>query len=124
MIDSTIIRAQQHSSEEKGAPQEQAIGRSRGGLSTKIHATVDALENSTGFHLTPGQAHDLEGADVLFNDTAAGPVLADKAYDAQARMIEPLLKTGKIVGIPLRAARCASGCARLRQAHVPGSPPS
>jgi len=36
----------------RGAPQ--AIGRSRGGLSTKIHATVDALGNPTGFHLTPG----------------------------------------------------------------------
>lgn len=43
----------------------QAIGRSRGGLSTKIHATVDALGNPTGFHLAPGQAHDLEGADAL-----------------------------------------------------------
>ena len=42
----------------------QAIGRSRGGLSTKIHTTVDALGNPTGFHLTPGQAHDLDGADV------------------------------------------------------------
>lgn len=31
----------------------------------KIHATVDALGNPTGFHLTPGQAHDLEGADTL-----------------------------------------------------------
>ncbi|MBO1351785.1 MAG: hypothetical protein EBE86_032440 [Hormoscilla sp. GUM202] len=43
----------------------QAIGRSKGGLSTKIHATGDALGNPTGFHLTPGQAHDLQGADVL-----------------------------------------------------------
>ncbi len=32
----------------------QAIGRSRGGLSTKIHATVDALGNPTGFMLMPG----------------------------------------------------------------------
>ena len=83
MVDSTTVRAHQHSSGAKGgAPQEQAIGRSRGGLSTKIHATVDALGNPTGFHLTPGQAHDLEGADVLLKDTEAAAVLADKAYDA------------------------------------------
>jgi xylitol oxidase len=42
-----------------------AIGRSKGGLSTKIHAAVDALGNPLGFHLTAGQACDLEGADVL-----------------------------------------------------------
>ena len=32
---------------------------------TKIHATCDALGNPTGFHLSPGQARDLQGADVL-----------------------------------------------------------
>lgn len=40
-------------------------------MTTKIHATVDALGNPTGFHLTPGQAHDLEGADVLLKDNGA-----------------------------------------------------
>jgi transposase len=39
IIDRTIIRAHQHSSRTKGI-QEQAIGRSRGGLSTKIHIAV------------------------------------------------------------------------------------
>ena len=41
-----------------GGLDKQAIGRSRGGLSTKIHTTVDALGNPTGFYLTPGQSHD------------------------------------------------------------------
>jgi len=74
-------------------------------LSTKIHATVDALGNPTGFHLTPGQAHDLQGADVLLQETPAQAVLADKAYDAQERVIEPLLKAGKTIVIPPRATR-------------------
>ena len=74
-------------------------------MSTKIHATVDALGNPTGFHLTPGQAHDLEGADVLLKDSEAEAVIADKAYDAQARVIEPLLKAGKQVVIPPRSTR-------------------
>lgn len=78
----------------------QAIGRSRGGLSTKIHAAVDALGNPTGFYLTPGQASDLEGADVLLCDTPADLVIAYKAYDAQARVVEPLIKAGKAVVIP------------------------
>lgn len=78
----------------------QAIGRSRGGLSTKIHATVDALGNPTGFVLTAGQASDLEGADALLKDIDAQMVIADKAYDAQQRVVEPLLKAGKAVVIP------------------------
>ena len=71
-------------------------------MSTKIHATVDALGNPTGFVLTAGQASDLQGADVLLKDTPAQTVIADKAYDAQARLIEPLLDNGKAVVIPSR----------------------
>ena len=74
-------------------------------MTTKIHATVDALGNPTGFHLTPGQAHDLEGADVLLKDTQVEMVIADKAYDAHDRVIEPLLQAGKTVVIPPKASR-------------------
>jgi transposase len=42
---------------------------------------------------------------VLLKDTAAGAVVADQAYDAQARVIEPLLKVGKTIVIPPRATR-------------------
>ena len=60
------------------------------------------MGNPTGFLLTPGQAHDLKGADVLLKDTTAQTVIADKAYDAQARLIEPLLDKDKAVVIPSR----------------------
>ncbi len=63
------------------------------------------MGNPTSFHLTPGQTHDLEGADVLLKDTLGQTVIADKAYDAQARVIEPLLNKGKSVVIPSRAGR-------------------
>ena len=53
MIDSTVVRAHQHSAGAVGRdPNQQAIGRSRGGLSTKIHAVTDALGNPTRFLLT------------------------------------------------------------------------
>lgn len=52
--------------------------------------------------LTPGQAHDLQGVDVLLKDTPAQTVIADKAYDAHARLVEPLLRKGKSVVIPSR----------------------
>jgi len=51
----------------------ECIGKSKGGLSTKIHATCDALGNPTGFHLTPGQACDLDRADVLLPESVDVP---------------------------------------------------
>ena len=85
--------------------EDQAIGRSRGGLSTKIHALVDALGNPFDFHLTGGEAHDLVGADELLPDMAAGMLIADKAFDADARVIEPLAAVGKTAVIPSKANR-------------------
>jgi transposase len=74
-------------------------------LSTKIHATVDALGNPTGFHLTPGQAHDLDGADALLPAVEADTVIADRAFDADERLLKPLAATGKSAVIPPKASR-------------------
>jgi transposase len=74
-------------------------------LSTKINATVDALGNPTGFHLTPGQAHDLDGADALLPTIAADTVIADKGFDADEWVIEPLRKAGKTPVIPSKRNR-------------------
>ena len=74
-------------------------------MSTKIHATVDALGNPTGFHLPPGQACDLDGADVLLKTIQADAVLADKSYDADQRVIEPLQAQGKTAVIPPKRNR-------------------
>jgi transposase len=90
---------------QKGDPASEAIGRSKGGPSTKIHATCDALGHPTGFYLTPGQAHDLEGADTLLPGIAADTVIADKAYDADERVLEPLRQAGKTAVIPPKSNR-------------------
>lgn len=66
---------------------------------------MDALGNPTGFHLTPGQAHDLDGADVLLADTPAASVIADRAYDAGERVVEPLRRAGKDIVIPSNPTR-------------------
>lgn len=84
---------------------DQAIGRSAGGLSTKIHATCDALGNPTGFHLTPGQAHDLDGFDALIDDIDADMLLADKAFDADERVRTILEAKGCIAVIPSKKNR-------------------
>jgi transposase len=74
-------------------------------LSTKIHTLVDALGNPTGFHLTGGEVHDLVGADELLPDMEADMLLADKAFDADERVIKPLTAAGKTVVIPSKANR-------------------
>jgi IS5 family transposase len=66
---------------------------------------VDALGNPTGFYLTGGEAHDLVGADELLPDMEADTLIADKAYDADERVIGPLTSAGKKVVIPSKANR-------------------
>lgn len=60
------------------------MGKSRGGLSTKIHATVDALSNPLRLLLTPGQASEYEQATALIGGFTCEAVLADKGYDSAA----------------------------------------
>jgi transposase len=60
------------------------MGRSRGGLTTKIHTLTDAQGRPLRFILTAGQAHDsTTAADLLAGLTTTG-VIADKAYDNNA----------------------------------------
>jgi transposase len=50
--------------------------------------------------LTPGQAHDLDGADALLPHMAADLLIADKAFDADKRVRERLATAGKAAVIP------------------------
>jgi len=74
-------------------------------LSTKIHAMVDALGNPVSFFLTGSQAHDLAGADHLLPGMETGTLIADKAFDADERVLEPLAQAGKAAVIPSKANR-------------------
>ena len=77
IIDATIVRAINTAPvrEKNGA---QAIGRSRGGLTTKIHVLVDALGNPFRLMLTPGQDHDLTGAEPLLETANPRPLSATR----------------------------------------------
>ena len=76
-------------------------------MSTKLHATCDALGNPTGLHLTPGHASDLAGADALLPEVVkhVQAVLADRAYDAQTRVLDLLEQAGVTSVIPPKANR-------------------
>ena len=82
MIDATIIRAHQHSAGAR-IGEDAAIGRSVGGLTTKVHMVCDAHGNPIKFSVTEGQRHDSVEAPELLKDTPAEAVLADKGYDSE-----------------------------------------
>jgi transposase len=97
MVESSSIRVRQHAANgKKGGPQDAAgyadarcMGRSRGGLTTKIHALVDARDLPIALKLTPGQAHDGRSAADMLGTLGEGDVLlADRAYDSDALRLE------------------------------------
>ncbi|MFG3545762.1 IS5 family transposase [Streptomyces clavifer] len=99
-VDSTVVRAHQHAAgARQGAladePDHHALGRSRGGLTTKIHLAVDGRCRPLAFVLTPGQAGDAPAFPQVMSHlrvprpigrpkTTPDMVLADKAYWSRA----------------------------------------
>jgi len=83
MIDSTSIRAHPCATGYyKNSAQEQGIGRSRGGLTSKIHLMVDALGNTLKFIVGPGNEHDITRAKSLIQDIQNAAIMGDKGYDS------------------------------------------
>jgi len=77
-----------------GDQEAQALGRSRGGFSTKVHIAVDALGNPLRLILTAGQRHDSPQAARLIEGYEPQVLIADKGYDS-----DPLIATVTARGI-------------------------
>jgi transposase len=99
MIDSTVVKAHACSSGFKDC-----LGRSVGGLSTKIHAIVDDDGKPIKFILTGGQKSDIDQAIDLTKEQENNIVIADKAYDCD-KLINNLRSKNCTVVIPLRKSR-------------------
>jgi transposase len=105
LFDSTVVRAHAGAAgAEKSSAEAEALGRSRGGFSTKVHAVNDALGYPVDFALTGGQAADITPAAGLVPDEPVAALIADKAYDAD-HFVAMLNERGIKVVIPLRANR-------------------
>ena len=85
---------------QRGNQRQEALGRSRGGFSTKIHLRTDAKGRPLAFDVTGGEAHEVKGYDALMELCEAHPakLLGDRGYDANAirddlkeRGIEPVI---------------------------------
>jgi transposase len=104
MIDTSIVRVHQH-----GAcitrNRRQSMGRSRGGLTSKIHALVDTNGLPVRLALTAGEAHDNRLAAKLLSRLKSGTMLlADRGYDAD--WIRTLVRQhGAWANIPQKSKR-------------------
>ena len=122
MVDGTFVKVHQHGTGNPKAdalttPAEtratQAIGASRGGLTTRIAALVDKAGRLAGFALTPGNAHEPHSLPTLLDGALASELIADKAHDANVTL--SLLEARDIAAaIPSRANR------KVPRWHAPG----
>lgn len=83
-LDCSHIKLHQHGSNPAGGQSEQAIGRSKGGLNTKLAAAVDARGRAVAVALAPGQQHDSKAVLPLLPALRGGRVVGDKAFATQA----------------------------------------
>ena len=91
--------------------QGQAIGRSCGGMMTRIKALADTRARLMGFRLLPGQAQDLRGTAALIEGLGCGPLLADRVCVGLAgKGIEAVIR-------PTSSRRCPAGAAPGRDPH-------
>lgn len=105
MMDSTVIRAHQHAAGAKGSNAEaEALGRSRGGFSTKIHLSCNGVGEPLKIILTPGQNHDVKQGRPLLEGSDPKKVLADKGYDSD-ELVAAIKAQGAEAVIPPRSNR-------------------
>lgn len=106
MVDGTVVRAHQHANCKREEQDNQALGRSRGGLSTKLHWLCDSLGYPLGLIATAGQKAECGQALGLLKQ-CKGPfdyVLADAGYDSDA-IREGVTQRGGIAVIKPNSSR-------------------
>ncbi|MFE3121847.1 IS5 family transposase [Streptomyces hydrogenans] len=138
-MESTVCRAHQHAAgaRKKGAPDRaepdgHALGRSRGGLSTKVHLVSDSRARPLALHVTAGQAGDAPAFEAVMAAirvprsgsgrprTRPDAVLADRAYSSRA-IRRHLRRRGIRAVIPQPSDQVGH---RLRRGSAGGRPPA
>lgn len=104
ILDASIVRAHQDASGGFDGPKAQAIGRSRGGFSTKLHAAATLDGQPLCVFATPGQQHEVTVASRLLDSVRGDYCLADGGYDADA-FLNSISERGMQAVIPARATR-------------------
>lgn len=107
LLDSTVVRAHQHAAGVRGGQACQALGRSRGGFSTKIHAAVSAEGHLMAMQLTGGQVSDYSEAENIMSQirTPIHSVIADRGYDSDTLVLAIEARGAQAVIPPRRHRR-------------------
>ena len=103
-LDSTHVKVHRCASHPAGGPAAQAMGTTRGGRNTKIHAVVDGAGKPVRLLLSAGQEADITQAETLVEEIPATMLVADKGCDSDA-FCQWLLERGSKACLPPRANR-------------------
>ena len=103
-IDCSYIKVHRDAANTIGGQANQAMGRTKGGLNTKLAAVVDGIGRAVGLHLAPGQQHDLRACAPLQSHLDGSWALADRSFDSNG-FRQYLASTGAFTCIPPRRHR-------------------
>ena len=81
-LDSSHIKLHQHGANRRGGQAGEAIGRTKGGLNSKLAALVDGCGRAVALHLTAGPRHDLNAIEPLLPALRGKRAVGDKGFDA------------------------------------------
>ena len=105
LIDSTIVKAHVHAAGARKSDQAtEALGRSRGGFTTKLHALVTEAGQLVRYILTGGEVNDITQAEALVRAREGVGLVGDRAYDSDA-FVAHVAGLGMHVVIPSRSTR-------------------
>lgn len=107
-LDSTYVKVHCDGANPQGGQENQAMGRTKGGLNTKIHAIVDNKANPVALILTGGNVSDVGIAPGIIEELEGVVIVADKAYDSDP-LREQILSRGNRTCIPPRSNRIKPG---------------
>lgn len=106
-IDGSIVKAHQHSAG-AASEEDEAIGKSVAGNTTKIHLAVDAYGLPIDFEITGGEVHDCKVALEFFAKLPdADYMIADKGYDSEE--LREIVRAKKSVPIIPRKSNSKTG---------------
>jgi transposase len=103
-LDCSFIKVHCDGANPRGGQAVQAMGRTKGGLNTKLAAVVDGVGRAVGLHLAPGQQHDLRACAPLQSHLRGKWAIADRGFDADA-FRRDVAGPGGMVCIPPRCRR-------------------
>jgi transposase len=103
-VDCSYIKVHRDGANPIGGQASQAMGRTKGGLNTKLAAVVDGVGIAVGLNLTSGQQHDLRACKPLETKLHGRWAVADKAFDSNG-LRHRLAASGAMVCIPPKGTR-------------------